>query len=114
MFRSDVPFGVSLSGGIDSSTLTAITSRHYSGRLQSNSVAFDFQQGEGELPRARQIAKPFGTDQHELRVSKENISETIEHLVSCHDEPFGDAADMPLYLLAERLCGTIHVPRERR
>jgi len=106
---SDVPVGVFLSGGIDSSTLTAIASRHYSGRLRSYAVAFDFQEGEGELPRARQVAKLFDTDHHELRVSTENIADTIERLVSCHDEPFGDAANIPLYLLAERLRGTIKV-----
>jgi asparagine synthase (glutamine-hydrolysing) len=106
---ADVPVGVFLSGGIDSSTLTALASRHYSGRLRTYSVAFDFQPGEGELPRARQVATRFGTDHHELRVSTRNITETIESLVSAHDEPFGDAANIPLYLLAEQLRGTIKV-----
>jgi asparagine synthase (glutamine-hydrolysing) len=104
-----VPVGVFLSGGIDSSTLTAIASSHYSGRLRTYAVAFDFQEGEGELPRARQVATRFGTDHHELRVSTQNIADTIEALVGCHDEPFADAANIPLYLLAQQLRGAIKV-----
>ena len=106
---SDVPVGLFLSGGVDSSTLTAFASRHYSGRLSTFAVAYDFETGEGELPKARLVARQFGTDHHELRITAANLPHVIERLVTCHDEPFGDAADIPLYLLAEKLRGTIKV-----
>jgi asparagine synthase (glutamine-hydrolysing) len=100
---------VFLSGGIDSSTLTAFASRHYAGRLSTFSVEFDFANGDSELPKARTIASLFHTDHHEVMVTARNITQVIENLVTCHDEPFGDAADIPLYLLAEKLRGTIKV-----
>jgi asparagine synthase (glutamine-hydrolysing) len=106
---SDVPVGLFLSGGVDSSALTAFASRHYAGRLSTFAVAYDFETGEGELPKARLVARQFGTDHHELRITAANLPQVIERLVTCHDEPFGDAADIPLYLLAEKLRGTIKV-----
>jgi asparagine synthase (glutamine-hydrolysing) len=106
---SDVPVGVFLSGGVDSSALTAFASRHYAGRLSTFAVAYDFEAGEGELPKARLVARQFGTDHHELRIAATHLPQVIERLVTCHDEPFGDAADIPLYLLAEKLRGTIKV-----
>jgi len=106
---SDVPVGVFLSGGIDSSTLTAFASRHYAGRLSTFSVEFDFANGASELPKARAIASLFRTDHHEVRIVGTKISDVIEKLVMSHDEPFGDAADIPLYLLAEQLRGSIKV-----
>ena len=106
---SDVPVGVFLSGGVDSSALTAFASRHYAGRLSTFAVAYDFEAGEGELPKARTVARRFDTDHHEVRITATHLPEVIERLVTCHDEPFGDAADIPLYLLAEKLRGTIKV-----
>ena len=106
---SDVPVGVFLSGGVDSSTITALASRHYQGRLKTFSVGFDFDQGINELPKARLVADHFGTEHHELHVVARNVSSVIERLVRCHDEPFGDAADIPLYLLCEELRGSVKV-----
>lgn len=102
---SDVPVGVFLSGGIDSSAITALASKHYQGRLQTFSVGFDYDQGVNELPKARQVARQYGTEHHELHVEGYRLRHVIEHLVSCHDEPFGDAANIPLYLLCRELSG---------
>ena len=102
---SDVPVGVFLSGGIDSSAITALASKHYQGRLQTFSVGFDYAQGVNELPKARQVARHYGTEHHELHVEGYRLQHVIEHLVSCHDEPFGDAANIPLYLLCRELSG---------
>lgn len=103
---SDVPVGVFLSGGIDSSCITAFASKHYHGRLQTFSVGFDFDRGVNELPNARFIANYFNTDHHELHVEGYKLPELIERLVQCHDEPFADAANIPLYLLCEKLNGS--------
>lgn len=106
---SDVPVGVFLSGGIDSSTITALASRHCPERLKTFSVGFDFAKGKNELSKAREVAEYFGTEHNELHIGAPNITETIEELVRCHDEPFGDAADIPLYLLCKQLKGSIKV-----
>ncbi len=106
---SDVPVGVFLSGGIDSSSITAFASKHYIGRLKTYSVGFDYDKISSELPVAAMIAKKFDTDHHELHLKAENIPLVIERLVQAHDEPFGDAADIPLYLLCESLEGSVKV-----
>ena len=106
---SDVPVGVFLSGGIDSSAITAYASKHYNGRLKTFSVQFDYDKGINELSLAREVAKKFNTDHQEVTISGKNIIHVIEELVKAHDEPFGDAADIPLYLLTKQLEGTIKV-----
>lgn len=106
---SDVPVGVFLSGGIDSSAITALASRHYQGRLKTYSVGFDFDAEENELAKARRVATHFGTDHQEIHIEGKNLSDVIEKLVRAHDEPFGDAADIPLYLLCESLRGSVKV-----
>lgn len=101
---SDVPVGVFLSGGIDSSAITAFAARHYDGRLKTYSAGFDFERGVNELPQARMVAEHFGTDHQELHISGGSLTEVIERLVRCHDAPFGDPANIPLYLLSEQLA----------
>lgn len=100
---ADVPVGVFLSGGIDSSALTLLSARR--SRLASYSVSFDFDQGE--LPLARKVAERAGTDHHELAVRGADIGDVIRALVRHHDQPFGDAANVPLYLLAKELGGEL-------
>lgn len=106
---SDVPVGLFLSGGIDSSAIAALASRHYQKKLKTYSVGFDFDKGVNELDKARFVAERFGTEHHEIHVSGKNISETIEALVRSHDEPFGDAADLPLYLLCREIKDQVKV-----
>jgi asparagine synthase (glutamine-hydrolysing) len=106
---SDVPVGIFLSGGIDSSAITAIASKYYNGTLNTYSVGFDFIKGPNELQTAASIAKKFRTNHHEIHISGKNIIQSIEALVSSHDEPFGDAADIPLYLLTKQLNNEIKV-----
>ena len=106
---SDVPVGIFLSGGIDSSAITAYASKHYKGNLKTYSIAFDYDKGNNELSLASKIAKKFNTDHTEFHIKGDNLIEVIEELVKCHDEPFGDAADIPLYLLTNKLKGKVKV-----
>ena len=106
---ADVPVGLFLSGGVDSSALAAFASRHHAGRLATFSAGFDFETGEGELPRARRVAAAFGTEHHEIRIGGGDIGPLIEELVRHHDMPFGDAANLPLMLMARELAGRIKV-----
>ncbi len=107
--QSDVPIGVFLSGGIDSSAITALASKQYHGLLKTFSVGFDFDQEINELPKAKFVAERFDTEHHELHIAGASIPAVIERLIRCHDEPFSDAANIPLYLLCEQLKGSIKV-----
>jgi asparagine synthase (glutamine-hydrolysing) len=106
---SDVPVGIFLSGGIDSSAITAFASKHYSGKIETYSVGFDFAKGINELAKAKSVANYFGTNHNELHISADNIPSIIEKLIEHHDQPFGDAADIPLYLLSKEIKGNIKV-----
>jgi len=106
---SDVPIGIFLSGGIDSSSITAFASKHYKGKLKTYSVAFDYDKENSELNLAKEVATKFGTEHHEVEVSGTDLISTIEALVYAHDEPFGDSANIPLYLLTQKLKGEVKV-----
>jgi len=106
---SDVPVGLFLSGGVDSSSIAASAAVASGRRLASFSVAFDYDRGVNELPKARRVAQALGLDHHELRIRGDALEEVISALVQVHDEPFADAANIPLYLLARELRGTIKV-----
>jgi asparagine synthase (glutamine-hydrolysing) len=106
---SDVPVAVFLSGGIDSSAITAFATKNSPVRLVSYSVGFDIPGGVDELPVARQVAKYFGTDHRELHINIDKVEFVVEKLADAHDVPFGDAANIPLYLLCEQLRGEVKV-----
>jgi asparagine synthase (glutamine-hydrolysing) len=106
---ADVPLGVFLSGGIDSTAVATFASRHYSGKLRTYSVGFDYDQGVNELPRAARTAKSLGTEHHEFHIKAEGLPAVIEDLVRHHDEPFSEGANIPLYLLCRELSGSVKV-----
>ena len=106
---ADVPVGVFLSGGIDSSCITALASKHYDGKLNTYSVGFDFDLGVNELPKAKKIAQLYRTNHHEVFITAQNLPDLIEKLVDCHDQPFSDAANIPLYLLCGQIKNDISV-----
>ena len=100
---SDVPVGVFLSGGIDSSAITAFASRHYDGGLETFSAGFDATGFDNELLAARRTAAAFGTEHHELIIRGKHVRGVLERLVRCHDEPFGDPAGIALFSLASQV-----------
>lgn len=106
---SDVPVGVFLSGGVDSTAIVALASRHYQGRLRTYSVGFDYIGDGQELPKARSVAARFGTDHHELHVSGRDIEHTIRATAAAHDQPFADPANLPLYQLCQATAGETKV-----
>jgi asparagine synthase (glutamine-hydrolysing) len=105
---SDVPVGIMLSGGIDSSAIATFAARASVSRLSTYSVAFDFEDA-GELPAAAKLARQLGTEHHELFVKAEEIATLVTTLVRCHDEPFADAANIPLYLATRQLGASVKV-----
>jgi asparagine synthase (glutamine-hydrolysing) len=106
---SDVPVALLLSGGVDSSSIAASAAAGGARSLLTFTIGFDYEKGGGELPKARAIARHLGLDHHELHVRGEGLEEVLERLVDAHDEPFADAANIPLYLLGRELHGAVKV-----
>lgn len=96
---SDVPLGTWLSGGIDSSLVTAFAARRASGRLQTFSIGFD-EAGFDEAPAARAVAAHLGTQHREMYVRAEDALALVRELPGRWSEPFGDASLVPTYLVA--------------
>ena len=95
---SDVPFGAFLSGGLDSSTIVALMSRHNS-KVKTFSVGFG-DDGFSELGYAAQVARHFGTAHHELTVTERDMVERLPALVAFRDAPVSEPSDIPIYMLA--------------
>lgn len=106
---ADVPVGLFLSGGVDSSSIAASAIQGCSGPLQSYAAGFDFAQGIDELPKAARVARHLGLDHHELRIHGVGLESVLLTLAQAHDEPFADAANIPLYLMCRQLQGQIKV-----
>lgn len=96
---SDVPFGAFLSGGIDSSAVVGLMSRHLNQPVKTFSVGFA-ESGYSELGYARTIADLFHTDHHELTVSQDHLMAHLPALVRFHDAPVAEPSDIPIYLLS--------------
>ncbi len=96
---SDVPIGVFLSGGIDSSLLVALMSRHTAQPVKTYCVAFS-ESDMDESTVAAKVARQFGTDHSVLRAD-EIGPDALQRLVGSLDEPFCDAALVPLHALSQ-------------
>ncbi len=103
---SDVPFGAFLSGGLDSSAVVAMMSRHSTQPLKTFSVGFA-ESAYSELAHARAIADRFHTDHHELTVSQEHLMEHLPALVRYRDAPVAEPSDIPIFLLAREARRTV-------
>lgn len=95
----DVDYGAFLSGGIDSSAIVALMSRHSASPVKTFSVGFR-EQKYSELNHARVIAKQFGTEHHELVVSEQDVIDQLPKLVGFRDAPVSEPSDIPIYLLS--------------
>ncbi len=108
---SDVPFGVFLSGGIDSSTNVALMSKLMSRPVDTFSVAIRGQQHVNEFSYAQQVSKEFKTNHHEVVIGDEEFISLFPKVIYHHDEPLADPVSFPLYYVSKlaRDNGTIVV-----
>ena len=106
---ADVPIGIFLSGGVDSSAIAASAKQSRLTDLNSYSASFDFDKGIDESEKALLVATHLGLNHHQLKISGSNISEVMLLLAKSHDEPFADAANIPLYLMCKELDPTVKV-----
>jgi asparagine synthase (glutamine-hydrolysing) len=97
---ADVPVGAFLSGGIDSSAVVALMQRHATGPVKTFSLGFNIGGVYNELSDARRVAEYLGTEHHELQAEHLDLVQTLRTLVYHYDEPFGDVAGFPVYLLS--------------
>jgi asparagine synthase (glutamine-hydrolysing) len=100
---SDVPIGAFLSGGVDSSAVLAFMTRHSNSPVKTYSIGFDGGAAErfyNELDNAREVAKLFGTDHHEILV-KPDVVRLLPKLLWHMDEPIADSALVTTFLVAE-------------
>jgi asparagine synthase (glutamine-hydrolysing) len=95
---ADVPVGILLSGGVDSSVLAALAAESSADRVSTFSIGFR-ERSFNELDLARQVAARYGTDHHELVVTPD-IAELLPRLVAAFDEPFADSSAVPTYLVS--------------
>lgn len=108
---ADVPFGVFLSGGVDSSANVALMSELTSQPVRTFTVGFHDNQELNELESARAIAKRFGTDHHEVMIGRNEMQAFLPDLIFHQDEPIADPVCVPLYYVSKlaRETGTIVV-----
>lgn len=98
---ADVPVGVFLSGGVDSSAVTAFASRHVpAGRLKTFSIGFE-ETSFDESAHARRVAELFKTDHHVEILSMAKAYALLPEIARKLDEPMGDSSLLPTYLLSE-------------
>lgn len=104
---SDVPLGALLSGGIDSSVVVAAMRRVTSGPIRTFSIGFDRSE-YNELGYARQVARRFETDHHEL-VVKPDASGWLQKVAQVYSEPFADSSALPSLALCAMARQTVTV-----
>lgn len=106
---SDVPLGVFLSGGIDSSSIVAMMAElRDPGTIKTFSVGFR-EKGYDESSDARLVARHFGTDHHEEILDPRTMLEVLPRIVAVLDEPFADSSIIPTYLVSRFTRRTVTV-----
>ncbi len=97
---SDVPLGVFLSGGIDSSSVTALMAELVPGRVRTFSIGFR-EKSFDEIPYARRVAERFGAEHTEFTVGSDMVRDLTPGLMGYLDEPLADASIIPTYIISK-------------
>jgi asparagine synthase (glutamine-hydrolysing) len=106
---SDVPVGIFLSGGVDSSAIAASVKESGAKDINSYSASFDFDKGIDESKKALLVSQHLGLKHNPLKIKGSNIIDVMTLLAKAHDEPFADAANIPLYLMCKELDPAVKV-----
>ncbi len=96
---SDVPYGLYLSGGVDSGTIAALMKKYSSEQIKTFSVGFE-EKEYSEVNEAKFIAESLGTDHHELLIKQDSVKH-LPKIIYQSDEPIADPTVIPTYLLSQ-------------
>ena len=97
---SDVPFGVFLSGGIDSTSNVAIMAGLMDRPVRTFTVGFKDEPAYNEIDEARYVAHEFGTEHHEVLITQQDLLDFLPDLIFHQDEPLADPVCVPLYFVS--------------
>jgi asparagine synthase (glutamine-hydrolysing) len=97
---ADVPVGVFLSGGVDSSIVSAILQKHHSQEINTFTIGFKHSNHD-ESVWAKKVAEHLGTKHTEYILDIEVVKDIIPGLAQIHDEPFGDSSAIPTYMVSK-------------
>src|SRR5690606_17742045 len=97
---SDVPIGGFLSGGTDSSLVTALMVRQSSSAVRTFSIGFRNPRYD-EAPYARAVAEYLGTDHSETYVDEADLLKVAPSMADVYDEPFADSSQIPTFIVSE-------------
>jgi asparagine synthase (glutamine-hydrolysing) len=100
--RSDVPYGMFLSGGVDSATLIALMARLNSEPVRAYTAGFDAPGAADEREHASAVAKAVGAHHQSIEVTEAMVWEHLPEIVGCMDDPAADYAIIPTWFLARR------------
>ena len=107
--RSDVPYGLFLSGGVDSAVLLAMLKRWQGQPIQTFSVGFPESRMQDELDTASELAKRFSTEHHRIELKRDDLFERLVHTTWACDDLMRDYASLPLAALSEAAAKSLKV-----
>lgn len=109
IISSDVPVGVFLSGGLDSSMISSTAVKLGHKNFHTFSVGFEDHRDENELSYANEMARYINSKHHEIIVTKNDFIECLPNLVYHMDEPYADLTAIPLYFLSKEASKHVKV-----
>lgn len=97
---SDVPLGIFLSGGVDSSLVAAVAQQHSAVPVKTFSIAFE-EEKYNEAPYARQVANHIGSQHHEFTVTEKEAILLADSMLNVYDEPYADSSAIPTMMVSK-------------
>jgi asparagine synthase (glutamine-hydrolysing) len=107
--RSDVPYGLFLSGGTDSATMLTLMARHAERPVQTFTAGFSEKGVHDERSHARQLAKSVGAEHHEVEFTETDFWSLLPQIAGCMDDPAADYAILPTWKLAREAAQDLKV-----